>query len=206
MKEIERQEVVRRIQNDIQEKDELRKQYDQLKEMAANPAVVKYLQLIEEIKNKENHQSFFNSEEKMIYLEFVWAFESRIKGQDMEPCKHEVWLYDGSYYLDADWRCEHDHYYHADDETHKDFAYNRYVCLECGKKVETKDWQNFENFHFVLKNQNGTPDLRAERYRQLYYQLLYTNDVETAKQNVIEQFNREKEEDKQKALVKKKES
>lgn len=205
MKETERREVVRRIQSDITERNELKTQYEYLEKLSKNPIVVKYLNLLEEIKLKEEHQHSFDSEEKMIDLEFVWAFESRIKGQDMEPCKHEIWLYDGSYYLEADWRCEHDHYYHAEDENHKDFAYNRYVCLECGKKIETKDWQTFENSHLVLKIQDDEPNLRASRYRQLYYQLLYENNVETARQKVIEQFNKDKE-DKQKALKKKMES
>lgn len=206
MKEIERQEVVRRIQNDIQEQDELRKQYEQLQEMAANPAVVKYLQLIEDIESKENHQQFFDSEEKMINLEFTWAFESRIKGEDMSPCYHGVWLYEGSYYLSIDSRGEHDHEFKTNDENHPEFCYNRYVCLECGKKVETKNWEKFEDDHFVLKNQNADDNLGASYYRNLYYQLLYEHTVETAQQKVIEKFYKNLEVDEQKALKKKVES
>lgn len=57
-------------------------------------------------------------------------------------------------------RHEHDSLCREDSEglpTEKgrfEFEYNKYICLECGKKLEVKDWENFERNHFVLKNQN----------------------------------------------------
>lgn len=206
MKETERREVVRRIQNDISEKNELKTKYEELKQLSENPIVIRYLKLLDDIKAKEEKLQVFDSEEKMINLEFTWAFESRINGQDMSSCYHGVWLYEGSYYLSANRRLEHYHPCRTHDENHPEFWYNRYVCLECGKKHETKNWEKFEDDHFVLKNQKADDNLGVSYYRNLYYQLLYGNTVATAQQKVIEEFYKNLEADKQKALKKKVES
>lgn len=60
MKEIERKEVVARIQNDFAEKEALKVQYEELKELASNPVVVQYLKLLADIKRKKEIKFFSN--------------------------------------------------------------------------------------------------------------------------------------------------
>lgn len=124
----------------------------------------------------------------------------------MSPCYHGIWLYEGSYYLSADPLGEHDKELRAVDETHEDFIYNSYVCLECGKRVDTKNWKEFEDDHFVLKNQNNKDGFDVSYYRYLYYKLLYSHNVTEAQEKVIEEFYRNYEETNPKSLNKKMDS
>jgi len=193
MKEIERMMVIHRINKDVKDKEALKDMYEELKVLIENPVVRQYLELLKNIESAEKRQHFFNSVEDMIYLEFVWAFNSRVKAQEIEPCTHDIWLYEGSYYWYEDPLGGHDDYHICDNENDKDFAHNCYECLECGKSVYEKDWKRFEDTHFVLKNQNHKSKFGVNYYRKLYYQLLYNNRVNIAREKVIKEFNRNKE-------------
>lgn len=105
-----------------------------------------------------------------------------------DTCEHDIWLYSGSYCSVFYKNLGYMHYSCCYDEESKDFAYNVYKCLECGKKIEIKDWEIFEEKNFVLKN---LEDIDVEKYIVLYYQLLYSNSIDRAKELVIEKFNKD---------------
>jgi len=191
MKEYQRQHAVFEIAKKINEKKSLPAKRSELEELKKDPTVLKYLNLLEEIIKIEGMYKVYNTEEKIIEHVF-----SSLINEDYK-CHHEIWLYVGSYYLSIDtFRHEHDHLLKKLDENLPveegkfEFEYNRYICLECGEKVETKDWQIFEESHFVLKNQNEY--INIEDYISLYYQTLYDKSVKEAQETVKTAFNIEK--------------
>jgi len=191
MKEYQREYAVREIVKKINAKKSLKTKKTQLEELKKNQFVIQYLKLLDEIENLEKTYSNYNSEEKII--EYVFA---NLISDDFK-CHHEIWLYEGSYYLSIDnLTHEHDHLCRKADETlpvkegEFEFKYNRYICLECGEKLETNDWQSFEKSHIVLKDQNENINIKG--YISLYYQTLYDKSVKEAQETVIRAFNMEK--------------
>lgn len=190
MKEYQRQHAIFEIAKQINEKNLLPAKRSELEELKKDPAVVKYFNLLDEIHSIQRKYKFYNTDEKIIEHVFSNLIYEEFK------CHHEIWLYDYSYYLSIDPRCEHDHLCAYLDENLPvrkgdfEFEYNKYICLECGKTVETKDWQSFERSHFVLKNQNE--NVCIKNYISLYYQTLYNKSVEEARETVIRTFNIEK--------------
>ena len=200
MKEYQRQHAIFEIAKKINEKKSLSAKMRELEELKKDPAVVKYLNLLEEIRIIEGKYKFYNTEEKIIEYTFKNLINEDYK------CHHEIWLYKGSCYLSIDFRCEHDHLVTKLDENLPvkkgdfEFKYNSYVCLECGEQINTKDWQCFENNHFVLKNQNEY--INVSDYVSLYYQTLYNKGVKEAQETVIRTFNIDKAKGKTKTLKK----
>jgi len=190
MKEYQRQHAVFEIAKKINQKKSLPAKRSELEELKKDPAVVKYLNLLDEIIKIEGMYKIYNTDEKIIEHVF-----SSLINEDYK-CHHEIWLYDGSYYLSIDDCSEHNYLIEKFDEnlpTVKgdfEFKYNRYICLECGKQVEIKDWENFEKNRFVLKNQNG--DICIDDYISLYYQTLYNKSVKEAQETVKTAFEIEK--------------
>ena len=83
-------------------------------------------------------------------------------------CKHELWIYIGSYYS----------YINCDGEIHEtccgnendySFQYNKYECIDCNKIVIIEDYKKFEEEHIVLKENN------ENRYKSEYSNLLKEN-------------------------------
>lgn len=196
MKEQERKAVISRIEKNIEEKASLKVKYEQLKQLSNTEIVKQYLKLLDDIDYIEKKYQKLDTKEKIISDQFGTIFKYR-NTIDLYPCKHDIWIYDGSYYLLKDPLHEHDNIcveYSEGKSVKKyfnySFEYNRYICLECGKKLETKDWEKFEKSHLVLKNQNKETDLGKDYYINLYYQLLYSNDIESSQKEVIDEFNR----------------
>lgn len=187
MKENERLEVIKRIKEDIEREKDFRSYLAQLKELLQDENVKSYLEIKNHIENVRNEQLLFNgSYEKMINLEFSWAFNSRLKGEDFSLCKHDIWVYTGSYARDLSNKTS---YLLSEDEHVDNFKYNSYECLECGKKLNCIDWLDFESKNFVLKDRNN---LDVFNYRKLYYQLLFEHSVSESQEIVIKEFNSRK--------------
>ena len=199
MIEEERKDIIEGIKKIIEDKKELKNKYLKLKELTKDPIVQQYLKLIDDISNSEKKLEYLDSVKKIINWEFSAILKRYRKDVRLTPCKHKIWLYDGSYFLLEDPLCEHDHEIKKFSETptfeycELPFMYNRYICLECGKKVETKDWKNFENSHFVLKNQNKENNLGFDYYNNRYYQLLYKNSIKKSQEIIIKEFEEQKE-------------
>ena len=147
--------------------------------------------------------------EVVIYSEFSNEFSlANVKRQEDTPCKHEIWVCIGAFYEEYNPVGGRSYLKLHNNLEQDNFAYNGYVCIECGRTVYTKKWQEFESKHFVLKNlyDEKTYQYYMENnscyYRDLYYQLLFTNPVEVAQQKVISEFNKNME----KTKVLKKES
>lgn len=211
MKEQERLEVIKRIQNNIKEKESLKEKSKQLQELLNDPKVKQYFELLENIKSIEEKYEQRNSFEDFIIYEFDKIFGcARDIHMDVYPCKHDIWIYEGSYHSVWNFPWDNNHLTKTLSETsswqylNSLFEYNKYICLECHKRVETKEWQNFENLHFVLKNQNRENDLESSYYLKLYYELLFSNEISEAQKLIIEEFEKNKEKQNVKVLNSKK--
>jgi len=190
MREQDRLVVVDRINDDIKQREILATYREELEELKKNSDVCRYLELLDIIEKMANKQCFFDSLARNIYLQFVWAFESRVRTDGIHPCMHEIWMYDGSYMVESDYYNEREWEVLVSSEDNKNFDYNRYICLECGKYFNTPNWKEFEETHFVLKNYDRASK-SISYFRQLYYQLLYTNSVDTAQTMIIDKFNKD---------------
>lgn len=209
MNELERIKIVDKINDGIKNKEILNFKREELEKLSKHPIILQYLQLIQDIKLIENDLRYYRN---VIDGSMNDSLPERIKKEfscSTFSCDHTIWLYDGSYYLLKDFRHEHDDYCKEYSETNAEnkyfnysFIYNRYVCLECGKKIEIRDWEKFEKTHFVLKNQNKNNPFNVDYYRNFYYQLLYANNIEDSQQLLIEEFNKNKEIEKRKTLNK----
>ena len=199
MKEQERLQVIKRIENNIKEKKSLKEKSEQLQKLLNDPKVKEYLELLENIKIIEEKYEQRNSLEDYIEYEFDKIFGcARDIHMDVYPCKHDIWIYEGSYHSVWNFPGDNDRLTKTLSETsswqylNSLFEYNKYICLECHKRVETKEWQNFENLHFVLKNQTEEKDLESSYYLKLYYELLYKNNIDDAQKLLIEEFEKNK--------------
>ena len=66
--------------------------------------------------------------------------------------------------------------------------------------VKASSFEKFEENNLVLKNQDDKSNLGVNFYRDLYYELLYNNDVEESKRQVISYFNKMMEKGKARTL------
>ena len=197
MKEQERKQIIERIKKIQEEQKLLKLKRTKLKILSKHPAVQQYLKLLNDINVKEEQLKSFETLEQIINWEFSKAL--RFNRNDLTTCNHDIWIYEGSYYLIKDFLCEHDKEIkeYSEDVTIEycdyEFLYNRYICLECGEKIEIKDWEQFENSQFVLKNQNSETDLGIEYYIDKYYQLLYKHNSIESQNLIIEEYNKNKQ-------------
>lgn len=186
MTEEQRKEIVKRINKD-KNKIAYRSILEQmLQEQEQKTEVKKYLSLQKKYQELLKEQQFFdNSEKKIIDLEFIWALEEN--ADKKIACNHEIWLYNKSYYISiGQWG---ENYLPCENEYHKKFAYNSYICLECGKEIQVIDWKNFEQTHDVLKNQSKKSNRGVHHYRLFFYETLYSHTVEESKQILKAKFN-----------------
>lgn len=204
MKENERKQVIEGVKQILGEKNSLKQKYSELKKLSKEPLVKQYLELVNDVNIQEEKLKQYDSLEKIINYEFSSVLRRYRKDIALTPCQHEIWLYDGSYYLLKDFLNEHDHEIkeYLENATFEyvnySFLYNRYICLECGKKIETKNWEQFENCNYVLKNQDKQTNLGTKYYIDKYYQLLYRNNIIKSQKLIIEEFNQNKVKIKQK--------
>ena len=199
MLEEERKSIVSKIQKEIEEKEGLSSKYDELKRLEQDPMIIEYLRLLKDIKRIEEDINPYKSPitgtiddslEKRISFRFRCARHSC-------SCNHEVLIYEGSYYKWVNFENETDYLREESEDLknpRQEFAYNRYVCLECGKKFEVpkSDLESFESSHLILRT-TGYMGAKIEYYQNLYYQMLYNNcDFSYAREVVIDEFNNEK--------------
>lgn len=209
MKEEDRLIVVERIKRNLEERKELEVKEERLNELKNNPLILEYLQLVKDVSRISSNKRMKPNESDLIYSEFSNEFSlANVKRQEDTPCKHEIWVCIGAFYEEYNPVGGRSYLKLHNNLEQDNFAYNGYVCIECGRTVYTKKWQEFESKHFVLKNlyDERTYQYYMENnscyYRDLYYQLLFTNPVEVAQQKVISEFNKNME----KTKVLKKES
>jgi len=189
MTEDERKIVVRKI-NEVKTKIKL-KEIKKIKrqELENNRDVKGYLLLLQEIEALEGELSLFEKESDVINWQFTQALDSKFNEKGIPSCKHDIWLYEGSYNLWEDPYGEFDKEYITKDETNDNFCYNKYICLECGEVVKEQDWEKFEEINLVLKDR----DIKnISYYRNLYYQFLYNSSVCKSQQLIINEFNKKK--------------
>lgn len=211
MKEQERLEVIKRIESNISEKESLKSKYEQLQQFLNDSKVKQYFELLENIQSIEKKYERRNSLEDFIEYEFSKIFGcARGIHMDVYPCKHDIWIYEGSYYSVSygPWDDERENRTFSETSTWKyadsSFLHNKYICLECHKRVEIKDWKRFEDSHYVLKNQNENNNLDVSYYLNLYYQLLFKNGIEQAQKMLIEEFEKDKQKQATKVMKNKK--
>ena len=200
MKEEDRLIVVERIKRNLEERKELEVKEERLNELKNNPLILEYLQLVKDVSRISSNKGMKPNESDLIYSEFSNEFSlANVKRQEDTPCKHEIWVCIGAFYEEYNPIGGRSYLKLHNNLEQDNFAYNGYVCIECGRTVYTKKWQEFESKHFVLKNlyDEKTYQYYMENnscyYRDLYYQLLFTNPVEVAQQKVISEFNKNTE-------------
>lgn len=199
MKEYERLKVISKIAKNIEDMETLNKESDKLKELEEDPKVKEYINTKKRVSGLKTKLKYFKSFDDIVSFEFEFAFHKRLD-EDIEPCSHDIWIYDGSYYSFPDLFEEHPSEFRSNSERYEHFKYNKYVCLECGEAVKASSFEKFEENNLVLKNQDDKSNLGANFYRDLYYELLYNNDVEESKRQVISYFNKMMEKGKARIL------
>ena len=193
MKEVERQQIIDNINRNMNLENSLVDMFEKLNELSNDPKVVEYLNLLLKVGQTEKEISF-NQHKGINSLEDMVKYQFR---NTTFSCEHNIWIYkDSVYYVNNSNAL---HFYNEDEEVANGFfGHNEYVCLECGMKLDVKDYRTFEKKHKVLKLDNKQIDI--DYYRNLYYQLLYNNySFEEANKKIIEIFN---EDMKSKAKIK----
>ena len=175
----------------MEEFNEIEKCKIELNALMQDEKVKRYITLKEKILAYAHNENLFKGKlENMIHYNFTWGLRSIIRDQSFGPCSHDIWICTGSHAVEDDPRAEHDFKWICEDEEDVHFSYNEYECLECGEKIESRKWKEFERTHFVLKDRN---QVNANYYREVYYLLLYTNSVDVAQQKVIDEFSQNKD-------------
>ena len=128
MKELERLEVIKRVIEDIYNNEYLNRKNDELSKLSKSERKKQYMILKDELEAIKTSQAILGTtKESMIETEFFWSLYSGVREETFSPCKHDIWIYAGSYGNDFEFECY--------DEEDEDFSYNSYTCLECGETV-----------------------------------------------------------------------
>lgn len=182
MIENERKTVVKRI-NETKEKIKLLNSLKEHKiELEQLVIIREYLNLVDNVLSLEKSLDGIN-EANVVENEFAKS----INFQKRFSCKHDIWLFAGSF---TDYTDEQNQYlFLLEDELDKNFSFNKYVCLECGEVVKEHNFSTFEENHFVLKNRD---DINVATYIKMYYQLLYNHSVCNSQLLIIDEFNKKK--------------
>lgn len=199
MKEENRLRVVEEIKRKQSERENERRYLDDLREriklMELSPIVLTYLKLSREIYELEKRCSYHGSFEDLIDTEF-WRENNNY------VCKHDLLIYAGSYSETINYENELD-YSPCFDETgidkiaskiigrpiHNRFAFNRYLCLDCHKEIDVKDYEKFEREHKVLKDYILVS--KAKDYLKLYYKLLYGVNAKDAQEEISKMYEKD---------------
>ncbi len=139
-----------------------------------------YYAILSELNLLESHLGGLSTS-KIINHEF------NLTGSLDDNCPHDLWYYVGSFngYINSDGKvyCETP----VINENVYDFSYNKYVCMDCGKIINVKDWKDFENNHMVLKSYQPIPMSLMVNF---YHQLLYLNrNYDEVVSTLMNQFN-----------------
>ena len=185
MKEEDRLKIISQINKDLKEKDKLKEKQRQLEEMRKNPQIKQYLRLQSEIVRIKKHREQFSKNRGEIETDFHNYIHTH-----STPCLHDIWIYEGSFSRIHYPRTGYIEDRLVKDENDVDFTLNIYTCLECGQKICTAFWTDFEKTHYVLKDYSLKKT--TEFYTKKYYNLLYTCTVDEAQQQIIGMFDKSK--------------
>lgn len=180
MTETERLDIIKKIKEKINKNKILEEKNKELERLLQEESVRKYLKLQDEINTLKQEQKYFTEkEEKIVELEFSYGIRK------LSSCNHDIWMYAGSCSIECDSSDGiNPREVKYNTEKCSNFEYNKYVCLECGKEIKIHDWEEFENSNFVLKANIKN----INEYRNLYYYLLFNNQVDKAQEILKEEF------------------
>ncbi len=185
MKEEDRLKIISQINKDLKEKDKLKEKQRELEEMQKNPLIKQYRRLQSEIVRIKKRREQFSQNRGEIETDFHNYIHT-----NSTPCTHDIWLYEGSFSRIHYPRTGYIEDRLVKDESDIDFTANKYTCLECGHKICTSFWTDFEKTHYVLKDYSLKKT--AEFYTKKYYNLLYVCTVDEAQQQIISMFDKVK--------------
>lgn len=187
MKENDRIEIVNTINDNINYDDiELNATKDEINKLLENEFVKKYLLLKDYLRiSTEVNEDNERKRKEEIYNNFLNKLYSN------PNCEHDGWIYTGSYSKVNNDNGHESRTFWTSSENDKNFSFNCYECLECGKVVRAYDYENFEKTHYVLKKYAFSSELVdcARKYRRLYYESLFSNETIDALNDVVEEFN-----------------
>lgn len=178
MKESIRLETLEKIREDEETLRLLEEKLRELEVLELSSEIQKYLELKKELEKIKNSQRVSKTSKKdIIRIEFIRAVNAR-------TCTHDCWIYKGSYGEWLDPLGEHDKSFSVSSERSKEFKHNEYMCLECGKLVETEEWKEFEEENIVIKERGVSQHV----IRNEYYSLLFENTSEEAIKILLEKY------------------
>ena len=184
--------IRKKIQKGMEDRKNLPQYKAKLKLLKENPDVKKesIIELREIIKQTQiDHQEYMyifgkkgDTIENRVYEEYKTAY-IHSECTEIDNNAHKLWIYLGSYYieqldLDEDSSKVKSYQERNSENLGTNFSHNKYLCLACGKKIDVKDWQTFEQTHKVLKNQ--WYQVNIEFYQRMLYMFLYQGYSEEA--------------------------
>ena len=164
MQEVKIEAAKKRIEDKLKKRKELLIKLKKLNKIREKESVLRHLDLLSEINTLKNLLGGFSTSE-IIHHEF------NTNSLEDDNCSHDLWFYVGSFSSPGILNGHFQNEVYLSDEEQIGFTFNRYICMDCGKYCDVKDWKDFENKHQVLKSYDK-PDFNF--YLNLYHQLLYT--------------------------------
>lgn len=192
MLEKTRIEVIDSIDNRYDELNtEISLMKKEIEDLERMDLIKSYLEMKSELVGLEIERKTFPADKNRRIAKF---FKEKIDKDNLRlNCTHDLWIYLCSMAVNpmskyADYI---DGFVPCHSETHNNFAYNKYMCVECGKIVCEKDYKDFESKHKILKVYN--PDAyigldKADIIQDLYYSKLYEMPSEEALLEVEKAF------------------
>ena len=186
MKENERLDALEKIKELKKKKEEYLKLKKELTLLSKDPNVKRYLELEKIISGKKNI-GYLNDKSNRILINLAFSDYIRNRNRNINECRHDIWIYEGSYYEVDDY--ERSYPIRVSSERAKEFEYNIYVCLECAERVKlfSDEYKEFEKNHFVLKSYNY--DINVDKLRKTYFKYLSSMKVESANKKIVKTFN-----------------
>lgn len=179
MKEEERLKRISNVEIKKEKMKILKEKRAELNKLKSNKFVKRFLKLSEELED-----------EKILTVEEIKK-EKFEKYTSCYECDHDIWCYMGAYYTEYDCGPEsRDHSYRAFRE--EDIEYYKYRCLECFHEVEIKkkEHEEFVRQHKILRptTKKYFFDSDYHRIREIYFNLLYTNQTDNAYKKLVKRI------------------
>lgn len=175
MKEEERLERIRLIEEKKKEMRKLKTLTKEFKELQKDPKIKRYLVLERTLSGSE----IMNTDE-IVEKTFL-------RNRYMSNCSHDIWFFMGGFSVQYDYGPEsRDSYCYEFDEDK--IQIYRYKCLECCETIEIPKNQNeeFLKNHNVMKlNKRYITSNDFLKYNKEYYKLLLTGSTERAYKKLV---------------------
>ena len=203
MTEEERKNIIKTINMDIKDKENLEKEKEKLKRLENNKTVINYINTKEKIKETEDNLKKYTD----INGNLKDDIDTRVTKTFMDAkfsCDHNLLLYAGSVFsnINDNDEIEFKSFKTPDNLDDCIYRFSEYICIECGSIIHVRNEKMFESTHNVLRTETIDDVLY---YRNLYFQYLYAGYSSYEAQGMILSINDVNEQDYRKRLKRSKE-